>query len=144
LLNFFRLIRFRTLLKRPDIPFETLYPIVLYHNFLVRMLPFKTGELSYVVLLRQHLNQPLREGVSSLISARLFELFMVIVIGGGALLLETNLVNLPVFVSVLIVVVGGLLYLGALYYSGPLMHLAAGIIGQAGTRMGRERLTTLA
>lgn len=144
LLNFFRLLRFRTLLERPDIPFETLYPIVLYHNFLVRVLPLKTGEISYVVLLRQHLNQPLREGVSSLISSRLFELFMVIVIGGGALLLETDLVTLPPGVALLIVLVGGLLYLAALYYSGPLLHLAARIIGQMGVRLGRPRLTAWA
>jgi hypothetical protein len=96
------------------------------------------------VLLRQHLNQPLREGVSSLVSSRLFELFMVIAIGGGALLLETNLVDLPTSTSVLIVVIGGLLYLGALYYSGPLLHLSARIISQIGARLGRPRLTTWA
>lgn len=141
LLNFFRLLRFRTLLERPDIPFETLYPIVLYHNFLVRVLPLKTGEISYVVLLRQHLNQPLREGVSSLISSRLFELFMVIVIGGGALLLETDLVALPPGAALLVVAGVALVYLACLYYSGALLHRVARLASALGARLGRPRLS---
>lgn len=140
LLNFFRLLRFRTLLEQHDIPFDVFYPIVLYHNFLVRVLPFKTGEISYVVLLRQHLNQPLREGVSSLVSSRLFELFMVIVIGGGALLLATDLVALPPAAAALLVVSGGGLYLACLYYSGPLIHVAARVTRRLASLLGRSGL----
>ncbi|MBZ0301943.1 MAG: flippase-like domain-containing protein, partial [Anaerolineae bacterium] len=141
LLNFFRLLRFRTLLQRHDIPVGVFYPIVLYHNFLVRVLPLKTGELSYVVLLRQHLNQPLREGVSSLVSSRLFELFMVIVVGGGSLLLATNLVDLPPGLALFIVVLGGGVYLGSLYFSGPLLHVLARLIRRIGSRLGIQRLS---
>jgi glycosyltransferase 2 family protein len=140
LLNFFRLLRFRTLLEQHDIPAGVFYAIVLYHNFLVRVLPFKTGEISYVVLLRQHLNQPLRDGVSSLVSSRLFELFMVIVIGGGALLLATDLIHLPWRIALLIVFVGGAVYLAGLYFSGALLHWLAGLIRRVGVRLGSPQL----
>lgn len=140
LLNFFRLLRFRVLLQGADVPFDMFYPIVLYHNFLVRVLPFKTGEVSYVVLLRQYFNQPLREGVSSLVSSRLFELFMVIVIGGGALLLAADQINIQPAVALLIVLLVGGAYLAALYFSGALLHIAARLMRQAAARLGQPRL----
>ena len=123
LLNFFRLLRFRILLEGGDIPFNLMYPIVLYHNFLTRILPFKTGELSYIVLLRQHLQRPIREGVSSLVSSRLFELFMVVVVGGGMLLLASN--DTLVFAEIALVLVVALLLLVALYFSGTLLHVVS-------------------
>ncbi len=75
LLNFFRATRFSVLLG--GVPTLPLYPIALYHNFLVRTLPFKTGELSYVVMTRHYLHKSLVEGVGSLVSARLFDLLVV-------------------------------------------------------------------
>jgi uncharacterized membrane protein YbhN (UPF0104 family) len=75
LLNFSRAMRFSVLLG--GISARLLYPIALYHNFLVRTLPFKTGELSYVVLTRHYLRRSLVEGVGSLVSARLFDLLVV-------------------------------------------------------------------
>ena len=130
LLNVFRLIRFQELLNIGDIPFSIFYPIVLYHNFLVRTLPFKTGELSYIVLLRQHLNQPVRAGVSSLVTSRLFELFMVIIVGGGALLLASNQLDLPPALAVVIVIGGAAALLSSLYFSGPLLRLAIQVLNQ--------------
>src|SRR5689334_22275449 len=73
LLNFFRAMRFRVLLGGEDISTQTLYSIALYHNFLVRTLPFKTGELSYIMMIRHYLRKPVVEGVGSLVSARLFD-----------------------------------------------------------------------
>jgi uncharacterized protein (TIRG00374 family) len=77
LMNFFRAMRFSVLLGGQGIPVPLLYPIVLYHNFLVRTLPFKTGELSYVMMVRHYLRKPVVEGVGSLVNARLFDLLMV-------------------------------------------------------------------
>jgi uncharacterized membrane protein YbhN (UPF0104 family) len=128
LLNYFRLLRFKSLLNQPDIPTSIFYPIVLYHNFLVRTLPFKTGELSYIVLLRQRLNQPIREGVSSLVTSRLFELFMVIIVGGGALLLASDHSPLSPQLAVLIVTVGAIILLASLYFSGDLLRVIARVV----------------
>ncbi len=144
LLNGFRLLRFQALLNMDSIPFSIFYPIVLYHNFLVRTLPFKTGELSYIVLLRQHLNQPVREGVSSLVASRLFELFMVIVVGGGSLLLASNQISVPPALSLLIVIGGAGGLLAALYFSGPLLRIMVRRLPHLpGLRHRDQLLTTL-
>ena len=87
-LNFCRALRFRVLLAQASLPFWSLFPITLYHNFLTRTLPFMTGEISYVAMLRRYLQQPVSEGIGSLLGARLFELIFVI-LGGGIGLLTT-------------------------------------------------------
>jgi len=88
LLNIFRAIRFRTLLDKGDTPLRMLIPITLYHNFLVRLLPFKLGELSYIVLLRSKLNYSMEEGVSSLFGARLLELLIIVVVFATGILMS--------------------------------------------------------
>jgi uncharacterized membrane protein YbhN (UPF0104 family) len=94
LLNFWRAVRFRVPLKRHESPLRVLFPITLYHNFLVRTLPFRTGELAYITLLRQYLHQPVSDGFSSLLGARLFELLLVIIGGlAGLLLSSTQLIE---------------------------------------------------
>ena len=79
-LNLFRALRFRILLDKRDSPWRILIPITLYHNFLVRALPFKLGELSYIVLLRSRLNYSMEEGVSSLFGARILELLIIVMV----------------------------------------------------------------
>ena len=79
-LNLFRSLRFRILLDKRDSPWRILIPITLYHNFLVRALPFKLGELSYIVLLRSRLNYTMEEGLSSLFGARVLELLIIIMV----------------------------------------------------------------
>ncbi|MDE2774535.1 MAG: lysylphosphatidylglycerol synthase transmembrane domain-containing protein [Chloroflexota bacterium] len=79
-LNLFRALRFRILLDKRDSPWRILAPITLYHNFLVRALPFKLGELSYILLLRSRLNYSMEEGVSSLFGARVLELLIIVMV----------------------------------------------------------------
>ncbi|GEM_PF-692645 len=79
-LNLFRAIRFRVLLDKSETPLRVLIPITLYHNFLVRLLPFKLGEISYIVLLRTRLNYSMESGVSSLFGARILELLIIVVV----------------------------------------------------------------
>ncbi len=79
-LNLFRALRFRILLDRRESPWRLLIPITLYHNFLVRALPFKLGELSYIVLLRSRLNYSMEEGLSSLFGARVLELLIIVMV----------------------------------------------------------------
>ena len=79
-LNLFRALRFRILLDERDSPWRILIPITLYHNFLVRALPFKLGELSYIVLLRSRLNYTMEAGLSSLFGARVLELLIIVMV----------------------------------------------------------------
>ena len=57
LLNLFRTLRFHLLLPGNTPPLSALWPVVLVHNLLVRVLPFKTGEISWLLLLRRHFGQ---------------------------------------------------------------------------------------
>lgn len=120
-LNFFRTLRFLTFMGKDRPSVTALFPIVLYHNFLVRTLPFKAGELSYIILLNRYLKQPVTEGISSLVSARMFELGLVILGGAFGLLslgeqpLEQRLVW---FAAILVFLIA---YIIALYYSGSII-----------------------
>jgi hypothetical protein len=125
LLNFWRALRFRVPLNKDEAPLRILFPITLYHNFLVRTLPFRTGELAYVTLLRQYLHQPVSEGFSSLLGARLFELLLVIMGGlAGLLLSSSQLVEQGQLV--LVFLIGGFLVcLGVIYQAGRLTRVLA-------------------
>jgi uncharacterized membrane protein YbhN (UPF0104 family) len=119
-LNFCRALRFRTLLDKKELPLKVLFPIALYHNFLLRTLPLMAGEISYIALLRQYLGQRVSEGVSSLLEARLFELLLVIM-GGmvGVLAVGGRLTDRPQMLAALLLVCGLAGGVG-MYLLGPL------------------------
>lgn len=128
LLNFFRALRFRALLNRPETPLSKLVPITLYHNFLVRVLPFKIGELSYIVLMRSNLNYTVQEGISSLVGARLLELL--VIVAGGVLGVAITGENFTEDHSSLItiIVIGFVTCVIGLYFSGRIIRFSAAII----------------
>jgi len=119
-LNLFRALRFRILLDKRDTPWRLLVPITLYHNFLVRALPFKLGELSYIVMLRSRLNYSMEEGVSSLFGARILELLIIVMVFASSIpasaeRLEAQRDELLVIIAVTFAVsVTGLYFGGAL------------------------------
>lgn len=123
MLNIFRAIRFRTLLDKDDSPMRVLIPITLYHNFLVRLLPFKLGELSYIVLLRSRLNYSMEEGVSSLFAARILELLIIVVVFAMAIVASGDHFSEQrdgLMVLVFLVFVGSVV---GLYFAGTLIRL---------------------
>jgi len=123
LLNFWRAVRFRIPLKAEESPLRVLFPITLYHNFLVRTLPFRTGELAYITLLRQYLHQPVSDGFTSLLGARLFELLLVLTGGlGGLLLSNSHAVEQGQLVLALLIA-GFVACLAAIYFSGFLTRI---------------------
>ena len=79
-LNLLRALRFRVLLDKRESPMRLLIPITLYHNGLVRVVPFKLGEISYVILLKTRLNYTMQEGVGSLFGARILELLIIVLV----------------------------------------------------------------
>ncbi|MCS6835788.1 MAG: flippase-like domain-containing protein [Anaerolineae bacterium] len=123
-LNIFRALRFRALLAQPDLPQMALLPITLYHNFLVRLLPFKLGEVSYVLLLKQKLGVPSRAGISSLFAARLLELLVIVVVAVFALLESGDLFSAEQWTLVLALMLSSLALVSlALMGAGPLLRL---------------------
>jgi len=129
LLNLFRSFRFVALLNRDDISPWRVFPIALYHNFLVRLLPFKLGEFAYIVLMRNRMNVRVEEGFSSLFGSRLLELLMIILVGAVSLLLSGEIIpNQGALVIVLVIgsIIGGII---GFYYVGTMIRLFNRIIG---------------
>ena len=125
-LNVFRAIRFYILLDKDDTPLRILLPITFYHNGLVRVLPFKLGELSYIVLLRSRLNYSMEEGVSSLFGARILELLIIVLVFAAGILFsegqfaQRDSLMLTIAVIFIISAVG-------LYFAGELIRFSLGI-----------------
>lgn len=122
LLNLFRSFRFIALLNRDDVPVLSVFPIALYHNFLVRLLPFKLGEFTYIVMMRNRMNVSVEEGVSSLFGSRLLELLMIVMVGAVSLLLSGEIIpNQGGLVIVLVIgcFLGGVV---GFYYVGTMIR----------------------
>jgi uncharacterized protein (TIRG00374 family) len=143
-LNIFRAIRFRTLLDKDDTPLRVLIPITLYHNFLVRLLPFKLGELSYIVLLRSRLNYSMEEGVSSLFGARILELLIIVIVfAGGILMSGEQFANQRDSLMLIVVAV----FIGSvigLYYAGTIIRSSLRIFDRILKRFNRNEVGFIA
>lgn len=122
-LNMFRILRYRALLMREDLPIKLFLPIGLWHNFLVRILPFKLGEVAYPYLTHRYFNLALEDAISSLFGSRLLELLMIVLILFMALLISGD-----VFIGLdasLIIGLGMIVILASLigfYFAGALLR----------------------
>jgi len=74
-----RSLRFSYLLNRTISP-RVLFPLVCVHNMMTNILPSRSGELSYVYLLKRIHSRPIGEGVATLVVARIFDFMVLIVI----------------------------------------------------------------
>ncbi|MCY4146630.1 MAG: lysylphosphatidylglycerol synthase transmembrane domain-containing protein [Chloroflexi bacterium] len=121
-LNLLRALRFRILLGGKDAPWRLLMPITLYHNFLVRALPFKLGELSYIALLRSRLNYSMEAGVSSLFGARLLELLIIVMVFAASILSSAEQLAAQRDELLIVVAITFMISVLALYYGGTLVR----------------------
>ena len=127
LLNAARAVRFRLLLEQQALTLAVLMPVVLVHNLLVRIVPFSLGEVSYVALLK-HRGVDVSEGVGTLVGARLLDLLLVLVGGLVALALSpAALDGRGLSLAVCLVPVT----CGAILFAGPLLRIAAALVGRA-------------
>ena len=138
-LNLFRALRFRVLLDKGDTPWRLLIPITLYHNFLVRALPFKLGELSYIALLRSRLNYSMEEGLSSLFGARILELLIIMLVFASGLLTSAEALAQQRERLMLIIVVTFVVCVVGLYLGGGLLRASAGLLLPGIRRLLRSR-----
>lgn len=69
-----RALRFKVLLKDENIPFSRLYSTVTVHNLFNAVLPARTGELSYIYLLKKKFKVAAASGVATLVVARVMDL----------------------------------------------------------------------
>jgi len=76
---FFRAWRFHILLNR-EVGLKDLFDIECVHNAVNNLLPARTGELSYVYLLKRINNKTTGEGIATLVVARIFDLIALIIL----------------------------------------------------------------
>ena len=76
---FFRALRFHILLNR-EVGIKDLFNIVCIHNMVNNLLPARTGELSYVYLLKNRHNKTAGAGAATLITARLFDMVTILML----------------------------------------------------------------
>lgn len=69
---FFRTLRFYILLNR-EVGLKNLFNIVCLHNMVNNIMPARTGELSYIYLLKTHHDKNAGEGIATLFVARVFD-----------------------------------------------------------------------
>lgn len=107
----FRTLRFRTLLREDAPSLKHLFCVVALHNLLNQTLPARTGELSYVVLLRRRFHVPSAAGVATLAAARALDALTLALFLAAGLLFYGAHRSLP---------------LGVLYGASALLALLAG------------------
>jgi uncharacterized protein (TIRG00374 family) len=74
LLNYvLRTLRFRLLLDLTKIPFQSLFSVTNLYGMYLYLMPAKSGEVSYPLLLKNKLRVPLAESTATLIAARFFD-----------------------------------------------------------------------
>ncbi|MFH2002244.1 MAG: lysylphosphatidylglycerol synthase transmembrane domain-containing protein [Planctomycetota bacterium] len=69
-----RALRFKILLREDSLPFTCLFSTVTVHNLFNAVLPARTGELSYIILLKNKFNISTAAGVATLVVARVLDL----------------------------------------------------------------------
>jgi len=88
----------------------SIFKVMLQHNAINNILPFRLGELSFPILLKQRENIGLASSAKTLITARLFDFLVMGMAAFGVLMLILNNNQRLVFISVMILValVGGI------------------------------------
>lgn len=107
---FFRTIRLKLLIKT-NIKFKDMLSIVAIHNMANNILPARTGEFSFIYLLKTKKNISFSESFAALIIARIFDIIAisllfivsVVIIGDLPSLISNVLVVLTLFLIVLII-----------------------------------------
>lgn len=82
--------RFFVLLKSQNVPWSSVLRVMLQHNAINNLLPFRLGELSFPILLKKQNNIKLMTSSKVLVTARLFDLM---VMGGISLTLLIVMVS---------------------------------------------------
>lgn len=73
---FFRALRFHILLDK-EVSMRDLFRIVCVHNMVNSILPARTGELSYVYLLKKVHQRKIGDGIATLVVARVFDFVII-------------------------------------------------------------------
>lgn len=123
--SIFRALRFRVLLATYNLPLGKLLCITFYHQFLTRSLPIMIGEISYIALIKKYLEQPVIVGISSLLSARLFEsIFIFLGFGWGVLMVKRPFFQDYLLMTYFVVLIIIILLFAGIYFGSFVFKIA--------------------
>jgi uncharacterized protein (TIRG00374 family) len=125
-----RTLRFKILLNLNDIPLRHLFGVTNLYGMFLYLLPAKTGELTYPILLKNRLNVSLTEGAASLIVARFFDV-------------ATISLFLPFVLSAYWTQLNIWIKYSALAFIGIVFVVGLGLIGSTRSNSMREKLFLL-
>ena len=116
---FLRALRFHILLNK-KVKIRDLFNIVCVHNMLNNILPARTGELSYIYLLKKLHNKKTGEGIATLFVARVFDFITIsLLFIGSAFVIQDLSEIIMKLVWVITLFLGTItIFLIALLYSG--------------------------
>ena len=148
LLNVARTFRSRLLFFGQSIPFLQLFCVTFIHNTLAQTLPFRSGEVSFPILVRRYGEVPLAQGTGALILARLVELLFVVAGGLFGVVSASGFLELQIgnrltnglIMGLVVLIVLGLI---AIYRADVLIGWGAGIFSWAARNVMRSRTDRL-
>lgn len=116
---FFRAWRFHILLNK-EVGIKDLFHIECVHNMMNNLLPARTGELSYIYLLKKVNSRTTGEGVSTLVVARIFDFIALTILYFTAILTVKNVPSIikdafwiiALFMVILFFILGMILFRG--------------------------------
>ena len=116
---FFRALRFYILLNG-DVGLRDMFNIVCIHNMMNNLLPARTGELSYIHLLKKCHNKKVGDGVATLFVARVFDIISISLLFSVSALMVKDLPEMftrvvlfiVFFLGLIVIFLISLLYLG--------------------------------
>lgn len=134
----FRAIRFRWLIHSKNIPLSELIKITVFYHLSLMILPSKLGELAYPYFLNKISGLTITEGLASLITSRVYDFFIILLIFliasmGFQSLFKINLFLIILFVALLI----GLTLL-VFFYMSNLLKFSSYVLGMISERIGAK------
>jgi hypothetical protein len=114
----------RFALLAPRTPYATMLCITAMHNFLLRLLPFRTGELAYVFLMKRAGTAGMGESFLGLVLLRILDSTAVVILFGAALAFHQGTYLGDRRLGLLAAGIASLMGIGAVAALIPLLRLA--------------------
>lgn len=138
---FLRALRFNILLDG-KVSVKDLFAIVSVHNMVNNILPARTGELSYVYLLKKTKSVPVGEGIATLMIARIFDFIVISMLFFVSVM---NIKELPVVISNILLIIAAFLVLLVLILISLAYHgnKFMGIIDKTAIRLNLDKINVV-
>lgn len=127
---FLRALRFRWLIHSTTIPLIELFKITVFYHLALMVLPSKLGELSYPYFLNRLSGLGMTEGLASLISSRVYDFFIVLIIFLFSTLGFHAFLNINLLLTILFSLFLILFILFAFFYLSNFLEWSSYVVGK--------------